>query len=158
LEDNPNLMVMKSISKSYGIPGLRLGVFASSNETLINKIKKEVSIWNINSFAEFYMQIFGKYEKEYDSACDLFIKERKAFFNELKTIPYLRVIPSQANFFLCEVTDKYTSAELTNILITHDVLISNCGKKSNMNNRNIIRLSIRNKKDNMKLIKILRGL
>lgn len=59
----PTMMVMKSISKSYGVPGLRLGVFASSDVDLIARIKKEVSIWNINSFAEFYLQIYGKYEK-----------------------------------------------------------------------------------------------
>ncbi len=60
----PTMMVMKSISKSYGVPGLRLGVFASSDVDLIARIKKEVSIWNINSFAEFYLQIYGKYEKK----------------------------------------------------------------------------------------------
>lgn len=59
LTHHPNLMVMKSISKSYGVPGLRLGVFASSDTNLIQRIKKEVSIWNINSFGEFYMQIYG---------------------------------------------------------------------------------------------------
>lgn len=113
LESFPNMMVMKSISKSYGVPGLRLGVLASSDKALIAKVKKEVPIWNINSFAEFYMQIFGKYESDYRLACDKFREERDRFFNELKTIPYLRVIPSQANFFLCEVVDKYTSAQLT---------------------------------------------
>ena len=60
----PTMMVMKSISKSYGVPGLRLGVFASSDVDLIARIKKEVSIWNINSFAEFYLQIYGKYEND----------------------------------------------------------------------------------------------
>lgn len=57
LEANPHMMVMKSISKSYGVPGLRLGVFATSNTELIARMKKEVPIWNINSFAEFYLQI-----------------------------------------------------------------------------------------------------
>ena len=68
LESYPHLMVMKSISKSYGVPGLRLGVFASSDKALIARMKKEVSIWNINSFAEFYLQIYGKYENDYKRA------------------------------------------------------------------------------------------
>lgn len=156
LEKNSYLMVMKSISKSYGIPGLRLGVFATSDKGLISKIKKEISIWNINSFAEFYLQIFGKYENDYNIACDKFIEERNAFYNELNKIPYLRVIPSQANFFLCEVIDKFTSSELTDTLIEHNVLISNCGQKSNMNGKNIIRIAIRSKEDNDQLIKILK--
>lgn len=158
LESFPNMMVMKSISKSYGVPGLRLGVLASSDKALIAKVKKEVPIWNINSFAEFYMQIFGKYESDYRLACDKFREERDRFFNELKTIPYLRVIPSQANFFLCEVVDKYTSAQLTQLLIEHDVLISDCARKRNMAGQNLIRLAVRGSADNDKLIGILQSL
>jgi histidinol-phosphate/aromatic aminotransferase/cobyric acid decarboxylase-like protein len=148
---------MKSISKSYGVPGLRLGIFATSNIELIAKIKKEVSIWNINSFAEFYLQIYGKYEDEYKKACVKFIEERERFFNELKTIPYLRVIPSQANYFLCEVLSKFTSAELTQELILNDVIISNCGLKKNMAGQQLVRFAIRSKQDNTKLINILRS-
>ena len=70
-----NLFVMKSISKSYGVPGLRLGILASSDTQTIDYIKKDVSIWNINSFAEFYMQIFNKYSSAYDAACECFIAE-----------------------------------------------------------------------------------
>lgn len=154
----PHMMVMKSISKSYGVPGLRLGVFASSDSELIGRIKKEVPIWNINSFAEYYMQIYGKYENDYHKACVKFIAEREIFYRELQSIPYLRVIPSQANYFLCEVTDRFTSAELTQKLIENDVIISNCGLKRNMNGLNLVRLAIRDRKDNMKLIEILKNL
>lgn len=154
----PHMMVMKSISKSYGVPGLRLGVFASSDSELIGRIKKEVPIWNINSFAEYYMQIYGKYENDYHKACGKFIAEREIFYSELQSIPYLRVIPSQANYFLCEVIDRFTSAELTQKLIENDVIISNCGLKRNMNGLNLVRLAIRDRKDNMKLIEILKNL
>lgn len=158
LQKYPSMMVMKSISKSYGVPGLRLGIFASANVELISHIKKEVPIWNINSFAEFYLQIYGKYEKEYAHACRNFIAEREEFFQELNQIPYLRVIPSQANYFLCEITNKYTSAELTQKLIEHNVIISNCELKSNMKGRNLVRFAIRDRKDNTHLVKILKEL
>lgn len=65
LDSFSNLVVIKSISKSYGVPGLRLGVLATSDASLVQIIRKDVAIWNINSFAEYYMQIFGKYEKDY---------------------------------------------------------------------------------------------
>ena len=96
LESFDNLIVMKSISKSYGVPGLRLGVIATSDTQFISRMKKDVSIWNINSFAEFYMQIFGKYENDYRKACIKFRNERERFFRELQRIPYLRgyTIPS----------------------------------------------------------------
>lgn len=158
LERFPNLMVMKSISKSYGVPGLRLGIFASANHSLISWMRKDVSIWNINSFAEFYMQIYGKYEKEYTKACKMFVEERERFWQLLQDIPYLRVFPSEANYFLCEVTERYTSAELANILISKDIIISNCNKKKHMSDRQIIRLAIRNREDNDTLIHYLKEL
>lgn len=65
LQNFSNLIVVKSISKSYGVPGLRLGVIATKDIQMLEKLKKKVSIWNINSFGEFYMQIYGKYEKYY---------------------------------------------------------------------------------------------
>ncbi len=150
----PHMMVMKSISKSYGVPGLRLGILATADIDLIVRMKKEVSIWNINSFAEFYLQIYGKYEKDYIKACAKFIAERETFYTELQSIPYLRVIPSQANYFLCEVIAKYTSSELTQKLIENDVIVSNCGLKSNMFGYNLVRLAIRSRKDNARLIDI----
>jgi len=155
-----NLMVMKSISKSYGVPGLRLGILASSDTSLIDRVKKEVSIWNINSFAEYYMQIFGKYESDYKKACRLFVRERELFYKDLQTISFLRVFPSQANFFLCEVTNKYTSSELANELIKRNILISNCSTKRCMKEtgKQLIRLAIRDRKDDAKLINVLKSL
>ncbi len=159
LEQFDNLVVMKSISKSYGVPGLRLGILASSNIELIQWIKKDISIWNINSFAEFYMQIFNKYASDYIKACHRFIKERNRFQKLLESIPYLRVIPSQANFFCCEVIDKYTSKELTiHLLADDDIMIKDCNSKNYLQGKNYIRLSVRSEEDNNKLINALREL
>ena len=156
---NPHLTVVKSISKSYGVPGLRLGVVASGDIAKMEKIRKEVAIWNINSFAEFYMQIFNKYQKDYDDACDSFIRERNIFFEELKSIPFLRVIPSQANYFLCEITGRYTSAQLTERLLKEaNILIKDCAGKSAFQKSNYIRIAIRDRNDNQALINKLREL
>lgn len=159
LEAHSNLVVVKSISKSYGVPGLRLGVLASGDKTLIACMKKEVAIWNINSFAEFYMQIFGKYEKDYTVACHKFIKERSIFFEELQAVPYLRVIPSQANYFLCEVTDRYTATELTQLLLKrYNILIKDCGTKSAFAGKQYIRIAIRDRADNAYFVEALKAL
>ena len=157
LSSYPMLMVMKSISKSYGVPGLRLGVFATADVDMIAKIKKEVSIWNINSFGEFYMQIFGKYENDYKKACRLFVEERKVFKKELDTISYLHVVPSQANYFLCEIVDKYSSSQLAQMCIDNDVIISDCGLKSNMKHKQLIRIAVRSREENCKLVAILKS-
>ena len=67
-------------------------------------------------------------------------------------------MPSQANYFLCEITERFTSTELTRILLDHDVLISNCGRKKNMAGKNLIRLAVRSAQDNDRLIEILKVL
>ncbi|MBF1525480.1 MAG: aminotransferase class I/II-fold pyridoxal phosphate-dependent enzyme [Prevotella pallens] len=154
-----HLFVMKSISKSYGVPGLRLGILASSDTQTIDYIKKDVSIWNINSFAEFYMQIFNKYSSAYDAACECFIAERTRFAKRLEEINWLRVIPSQANYFLCEVKTPHTSAEITKRLLKeHSILIKDCNSKQSLENKNFIRIAIRNEIDNEQLIKAFKQL
>ncbi|MBR1545830.1 MAG: aminotransferase class I/II-fold pyridoxal phosphate-dependent enzyme [Prevotella sp.] len=159
LESYKGLVVMKSISKSYGVPGLRLGILASADTDTIRSIKKDVSIWNINSFGEFYMQIFGKYEKDYVQACYRFITERNRFGKLLSTIPYLRVLPTQANYFCCQVIDKYTSAELTMLLLERfNIIAKDCDSKNGLKGSNYIRLSVRNTEDNDRLIEALRSL
>lgn len=159
LEAYPSLVVMKSISKSYGVPGLRLGIMASADVDLISWMKKEVSIWNINSFAEFFMQIFTKYEKDYKRACEKFQEERSLFLEELKSIPFLRVIPSEANYFLCEVVSKFSSHELAvKLLEDYNILIKDCSSKKVFDGRSYVRLAVRNRQDNSKLISALRSL
>lgn len=156
LEQFNNLIVVKSISKSYGVPGLRLGVVASANHELLTCIRKKVAIWNINSFGEFYMQIFGKYEVDYRKGCKMFVAERKRFYQELQKITFLRIIPSQANYFLCEILEKYSSRELAVLLLEkYDILIKDCKFKKGFYLKNYIRIAIRDEQDNNKLLNAL---
>lgn len=154
LNENKHLFVVKSISKSYGVPGLRLGVLACGDTEEISNIKKEVSIWNINSFAEFYMQIQEKYKKDYLAALNKFRLERKRFLEELTKISYLRVIPSQANFFMIEIVADFNAHTLTNILLDkYSILIKDL---SNKVGDKYIRIAIRNEQDDDALIRALK--
>ena len=159
LESYPHLIVVKSISKSYGVPGLRLGIMASGDKNFITWLKKDVAIWNINSLGEFYMQIFGKYEKNYQQACVQFMHERERFMKELAAVPFLRVLPSQANYFLCEVLPPYTSRQLTELLLEKfDILIKDCSGKNAMKGRNFIRIAVRDERDNNALVAAMKQL
>lgn len=157
LERYPHMGVMKSISKSFGVPGLRLGIFASADENMIAEMKKEVSIWNINSFAEFFMQIFSKYEKDYYKACSKFVVERKRFIEELSKIDYLRVMPTQANFVFCEVKAPYTASGIVmRMLKEHKILLSNCRAKKGLTGDRYIRIAVRGQRDNERLVNALK--
>lgn len=155
LESYKNLYVMKSISKSYGVPGLRLGILASGDETVISAMKKNVAIWNINSFAECYLQIAEKYKKDYAAAMDKFRAERKRFFYELNKIDNIRVIPSQANYFMIELVNGMTSKELMiKLFKNHYLLVKDLSSKIN-DGKQYIRIAIRNDSDNDKMLEAL---
>lgn len=156
LELYPHLCVMKSISKSYGVPGLRLGILCSSDTTLIAKMKKQISIWNINSFAEFFMQIYPKYRDDYYHACDKFIQTRQDFEADLKQIPFIKVMPSEANYFFLEVLPPYHPEKLCAILLDkYNILASACLSKKGIEPNRYMRIAVRNHSDNEKLIRAL---
>ncbi len=148
------LFVIKSISKSYGIPGIRLGVLASADKKMIKQVKCRLPIWNINSFGEFYMQIAEKYKKSYKSAINIIRQERKIFMSELEQVPFIRVIPSQANYIMCELLEGVTSAELAGYLLESNILIKDLSQKLN-NGKQYIRLAVRRREENQYLIQIL---
>ena len=159
LEKYPQLIVMKSISKSFGVPGIRLGILASADKELIAGMKKQVSIWNLNSFAEFFMQIYNKYEKDYKAACGKFLRERDDFEQKLRSISFLRVMPSQANYFLCEILPPKTANEVVLYMLKHhNILTRDCSNKPGLDGRQYMRIAVRNHEDNSRLIEGLKQL
>ena len=159
LEQYPQLIVMKSISKSFGVPGIRLGILASADKQLIAGMKKQVSIWNLNAFAEFFMQIYNKYEKDYKMACGKFLKERADFEQQLRSISFLRVMPSQANYFLCEILPPHTANEVVLYMLKHhNILTRDCSNKPGLDGKQYMRIAVRNHEDNARLMEGLREL
>ena len=155
LDAHQKLYVMKSISKSFGVPGLRLGILASGNVEVISSLKKDVAIWNINSFAEFYMQIYEKYVKDYDKALKLFRAERTRFQNALSKLEGIRIIPSQANYFMIELKNGKSAEDLTRkLLLNHNLFVKDLSAKTN---GEFLRIAIRNKQDNNKLVNALKA-
>lgn len=151
-----NLIVVKSISKSFGVPGLRLGVVASSNVDLIEYIKNDLSIWNINSFAEFYLQIFEKYKFDFEMGLTKFKQARNKFVKDLNEISGLRVIPSQANFIMCEVTGM-NSRELAKLLLNdYNLFIKDLSNKQGCVDKSFIRIAVRNETENKVLTDALK--
>lgn len=152
-----NLIVIKSISKSYGVPGLRLGVVASSDKEMLQTMKESMAVWNINSFGEYFLQIINLFEKDYAVACDMIAAERNRFIEELKKIKFLKVYPSSANYVLCELKNGLKSKELAiKLLEEHDLLIKDLGDKVTFIGKQYIRLAVRDKADDDVLLKVLR--
>ena len=128
----PNLIVVKSISKSYGVPGVRLGVLAASDKTYIERIRKTNAIWNINSFGEYFLQIYDKYNKTYAAACDSIAEERARFTKKLAGIKGLTVFPSQANYVLCRLHGGGGAPSLASCLKTTTFLSKTFHQKKDL--------------------------
>lgn len=159
LKRYPHLIVVKSISKSYGVPGIRLGVLATSNIQLLKRIRNKMAIWNINSFAEYYLQIQRLYKKTYLASCDKMVLQRKYLMSELEKNSCLSVYPSQANYVLCKVNAGYSSEELAKELLRkYGILIKDLSQKKGFGGQSFIRIAVKNEEDNQYIIKALNEL
>lgn len=150
LEKYTNLYIIKSISKSYGVPGVRLGLLASADKKEMERIRSTLPIWNINSFGEFFMQIFNKYKKNYIESMEKFRNTRRRFLRDLQEIAYLKVLPTQANYVMCEIVGM-DSEQLCIKMFEKGVLIKDASSKMS-NGRSYIRIAVRTEIENNILI------
>lgn len=151
-----NLIVIKSISKSYGVPGLRLGLLASSDITLLADIKQEMQIWNINSFGEYYLQIYQLFAKDYKAACDQIVIERDHLIAELNKFKGIKVYPSEANYVMVDLGKINSTSLAVTLLDKYKLIIKDLSTKNKFQGKNFIRLAVRDRKDNDYLIEVLK--
>lgn len=157
LDAYPNLVLIKSISKSYGVPGLRLGILACSDPSVTALVRKELPVWNINSLAEYFLQIFEKYQSDYTEALRRFKETRIHMYEELGTIRQLKLYPSEANFILCEIIDGCSASQIAELLLNrYNILVKDLSNKSGMEGREFIRIAVRTKEDNNRLADALK--
>lgn len=151
-----NLIVVKSISKSYGVPGLRLGILASYDKILLKKIRDLMQVWNINSFAEYYLQIYNLYEKTYLSSCDKIASERTRMIKELHKIDGIKVYDSEANYVMIDLKNVSSYDFCVKMLDRYNILIKDLSSKNYFYGKNFVRIAIRSKEENDILIKAAR--
>ena len=151
-----DLVVIKSISKSYGVPGLRLGVLASGNEKYIKTINNNLPVWNINSFAEYFLQIINIYKKDYIEGCKKIKEERDRFYKELIKIKDLYIYPSEANYFMCKLLSGSANELAEYLLDNNKILIKVLNGKNGFDDGEYIRIAIKSTIDNDYLVKSIK--
>jgi len=153
----PNLILLRSLSKEFGVPGLRLGYIVTSNQELKEKINHYLPIWNINSIAEKFIESFPRYQNEYDDSIEQILLDRKEFIEKLENIDMLDVIEGKANFVFCRIdNENISSTRLRNKLFSeHDMLIKDCLNKTSLDDR-FVRISVRKPEQNEKLVKAIK--
>jgi len=155
-EEFSNLIIIKSMSKDFGIAGLRAG-YAIMAEDKIKQLLKNGFLWNCSGFAEFFFCLFPqkKFQERYEQVRVKFIKETKAFYELLKAIPTLRVYPSQANFFLIELPIGMDADDLAlDLLVDHGIYVRSCGDKIGLS-KQYVRIASRTHTENMMIAEAL---
>lgn len=156
LNQYPHLVVIKSISKSFGVPGVRLGILASGDLALIQSIKRAVSIWNINSFGEFFLQIIEKYKGDYKKGLARFYAVRDEMAAGLSNLDFVDVFPSQANYFMLRLKNHVTAADLGAYLLqAHSLLIKDLTTKHGIEGQ-YVRVAVKTRAENDELISAMR--
>lgn len=139
-----NIIVVKSLGKSYGINGLKLGVLYSHNLDLINDIKKLLPSWNVNSMAQEFLSQIKLYEKQYKEACNKLIIERKRFINDLKQLSeFLEVYDSQTDFIYIKIKNTSSYKLCVDMLDKYGIFIKDLSDKKGLEKQNYIRLSVK---------------
>lgn len=153
-----NVLVIRSMSKSYGLPGIRLGFIYTTNLGLHKTILADIPIWNMNSVAEFYMEIILKHKK---SLLDSFAKtkiDREQFRDELKKLNlFEEVYPSGANFILISVEGSkyYVEGMVKWLLNEHAFYIKDVSEKFNQKSLYYYRLAVRLPNENKQLAELM---
>ncbi|MFC1872907.1 aminotransferase class I/II-fold pyridoxal phosphate-dependent enzyme [Chloroflexota bacterium] len=157
ITEHENLAIIKSMSKAYGICGLRLGYLLTANQWLVSMVRSEVPIWNINGFAEAFLRLLPRYRQDFIESCQKVRSDRDDLYNNLALIPGMRVYKPDANFVFCRLPDEALSGpEITQqLFIEHNIYIKHCAGKSLPEPDRYLRIASRTKPENHKLVAAL---
>jgi histidinol-phosphate/aromatic aminotransferase/cobyric acid decarboxylase-like protein/choline kinase len=147
-----NLFVLKSLSKVFGICGLRLGYLVSNN-SYMHVLRNKLPIWNINGFAEAFLRQVISYKTEFRESIQRIRKERDEFYNDLKSLKGLQVWPPDGNFIFCKVLNR-SGLQVTKDLLSKNIYVKNCGNKIR-NGEQYLRIGCRSRPENKVLFDIL---
>ncbi len=153
----PNLAVLYSMTKFFGIPGLRLGAIAAPGE-LVTQLNVSKDPWNVNVLAQ-VAGVAGLKDRGYMERTNKLVREEKKFlFDRLSEITGLKPLPGAANFILVDVGQSgLTSGELTDLLGKRGILVRDCVGFTGLAGR-YLRLAIKTRSENEKLINALKAI
>lgn len=159
-EDHSNLVIIKSMSKVFGVAGVRLGYLLSADRVFIKAVRGSLPIWNINGLAEEFLRTVGRYRNEFFVSCELTQKSCLQLYQALSALPEIDVIEPDANFILCKLTNPsaYGPEVARRLFVEHNILIKDCASKSMPEANRYLRIASRTPAENQHLVKVLRNL
>ncbi len=158
IENYPNLVIFKSMSKAYGICGIRIGYMLTANSDFAAQVRQGLHIWNINGFAEEFLRLAPQYRQKFTDSCEKVKADRDHFYEQLQTIPGMTVYRPDANYIFCRLPDHAASApEVTEkLFVTHNIYIKHCQGKTMPESDRYLRIASRTQAENSTLVTALR--
>ncbi|GBD89331.1 threonine-phosphate decarboxylase [bacterium BMS3Abin04] len=157
IDKYPNIAILKSMSKAYGICGLRIGYMLTANVDFAESVRNGIHIWNINGFAEEFLRILPQYKQEFEDSCEKVKADRDVFYNKLCAIKGMTVFKPDANYIYCRLPDAALSGpEVTKrLFIKHNIYIKDSIGKTQPDADRYIRIASRTQEENNTLINAL---
>jgi histidinol-phosphate/aromatic aminotransferase/cobyric acid decarboxylase-like protein len=154
IEHYSNIAIVKSMSKAYGICGLRIGYMLTANSAFAEAVRNGVHIWNINGFAEEFLRLLPDYRQEFSDSCKQVRQDRDNLYENLCDVKRLTVYKPDANFVFCRLPDLAQSAvEVTRrLFIEHNMYIKHCQDKTLPDSDRYIRVASRTQIENRELV------
>jgi histidinol-phosphate/aromatic aminotransferase/cobyric acid decarboxylase-like protein len=157
IEHYPNMAIFKSMSKAFGICGLRIGYMLTANSGFAEAVRKGVHIWNVNGFAEEFLRLVPRYRQEFIESCKQVQADRDSLYEILCMVPGMTVYRPDANFIFCRLPDSAPDGpEITRrLFIEHNIYIKHCRGKTLPDSDRYIRIASRTKAENRNLVEAL---
>jgi histidinol-phosphate/aromatic aminotransferase/cobyric acid decarboxylase-like protein len=151
-----NLIIIKSLSKDFGIAGVRSG-YAIMNENKVSTLLSNGYLWNVSGLSDYFFKIYSSPEfiSEYEIIRKKYITNTLMFLSDLNTINNIKVYPSKANFALIELFDMSSYDFFLELLVNHGVYVRDCADKIGLEGQ-FVRIASRTYEENLQIISVLK--
>jgi histidinol-phosphate/aromatic aminotransferase/cobyric acid decarboxylase-like protein len=156
----PNLMVVKSMSKDFGVAGIRAGYAVMAPER-VQTLLSNGFLWNSSGIAEYFFDLYSRddFQAQYERERVRYIRNSRRFFGALARIPGLHVYPTSANFALVELTGALSAEDLVcRLLIRRGIYTRTCDDKKGLEPGKFLRVAARSRPENRYIIRSIRRL
>ncbi len=154
-----NLIIVKSMSKDFGIAGIRAG-YALMSEERVKALLSNGYLWNVSGLADYFFKLYEnpEFKVDYEVVRKKYIMNTLMFLSEINTVPGIKVYPSKANFALVESFNGVSSFDYSmNLLIDFGIYVRDCSDKIGLNGQ-FVRIASRTFEENIKVINAMKSI
>jgi threonine-phosphate decarboxylase len=154
--DSPNyrnLFVLRSLTKAFGLAGLRVG-YAISNKQKIVLLDNCRITWSVNTLAQI-AAVAALSDAKYLKETKRLIRKERDYLKESLPEIGLSITPPKANFLLADLQGRITASELKERLLAHKIVVRDCSTFRGLGSQ-FIRLAVKTRRENLKLLRALK--